>query len=137
MNRLAYTQNKISPYVIVAITYVLYVGVFALYYDRVGAGIAPLAVIPVIGGSWYFGIRGGVLTVILSILANEFIHVLSEHSYIAFPIAPSTIIGTFALFIVAFVVGRLGTVTRERREALIRLEGLEKDHQNYTNFLEC
>ena len=136
MNRLAHPQNKISQYVIVTIAFVLYVAVFAIHHDRVGNAIASLAVIPVIGGSWYFGIRGGVLTVILSILANEFIHVLSEHSYIAFPIAPSTIIGTFALFIVAFVVGRLGTVTRERREALIRLEELEKDHQNYTNFLE-
>jgi len=136
MNRLAYPQNKISQYVIVTIAFVLYVAVFAIHHDRVGNAIASLAVIPVIGGSWYFGIRGGVLTVILSILANEFIHVLSEHSYIAFPIAPSTIIGTFALFIVAFVLGRLGTVTRERREALIRLEELEKDHQNYTNFLE-
>lgn len=136
MNRLAYPKHKISPYIILAITYLLYVAVFATYHDRVGFGIASLAVIPVIAGSWYLGFRGGMLTAIFSILANEFVHLSSDHSYVRFLIAPTTIIGTFALFLVALVVGTLGTVIRERREALIRLQELEKERRSYISFLE-
>src|SRR5687768_17032125 len=122
MNKLAYLQNTSSPYVIVAITYLLYVAIFAIYHDRVGDVIASLAVIPVIGGSWYFGVRGGLLIAILSFVTNQFFHISSEHSYIAFLITPTTIIGIFVLLLVAVVIGRLGTLTRERRDAFIRLE---------------
>ena len=70
MNRLAYPQNKITPYIIVAIVYVIYVMVLAIYHDGAEVGVASLAVIPVIAGSWYFGIGGGILMAILSIIAN-------------------------------------------------------------------
>jgi hypothetical protein len=53
MNRLAYLQYKISSYIIVAIAYVLYVTLFAIYHDYAQVEISSLAVIPVIAGSWY------------------------------------------------------------------------------------
>ena len=118
------------------ITYGLYVEIFALFHARVGTGIASLAIIPVMAGSWYFGIGGGVLTTIFSILANVFLRITSGHSYIELLTTPSTVIGTFALIFVALVVGRLGTITRERKEVIIRLEKLEAERRHYTNFLE-
>ena len=42
----------------------------------------------------------------------------------------------FTAVLVAVIIGKFGTITRERREAIIRLEELEKDRLNYTNFLE-
>ena len=74
--------------------------------------------------------------VLLSFLGNNIVHRLSDHSYKAFPIDPDTIVGTFALILVAIVIGRLGTVTRDRREAIIRFEELEKEYLAYTSFLE-
>jgi hypothetical protein len=41
-----------------------------MFFDSIGLGIAPLTLIPVIIGSWYFGKWGGILTAILSVLTN-------------------------------------------------------------------
>jgi len=112
------------------------VEIVALFHTSVGPEITSLAIIPVIAGSWYFGVGGGVLTMIFSILANIFLRMTSGHSYIASLTSPSTVVGTFALIFVALVVGRLGTITRERREVIARLEKLEQERRNYTNFLE-
>jgi diguanylate cyclase (GGDEF)-like protein len=136
MNKLAYPRYKITPYLGVALIYVLYVAVFAVFHTRVGDGIASLAIIPVIGGSWYFGIRGGVLIATLSALANMFLRTFTGYSYLESLTNPSMIVDTFILIFVAVIVGRLGTVTRERRDAIIRLEKLEKEHLAYTSFLE-
>ena len=51
MNRLAYPRYRITPYLGVALIYVLYVAVFAVFHARGGYGIASLAIIRVIGGS--------------------------------------------------------------------------------------
>ena len=136
MNRLPYLPSKIFPYIIVATVYALYVMVFAIYHERAGDGIASLALIPVTVASWYFGIRGGALTAIFSALANIVLRTFTGFSYLELLTNPSMIIGTFALIFVALIIGRLGTVTRERREAIIRLEKLEKEHLAYTGFLE-
>ncbi len=136
MNELAYPQNKITPYLRVSVAYLFYVAVFAMFYNRVGDAIAPLAIIPVIGGSWYFGIQGGILTALLCFLANEFVHILLDRSDFAQQVAPSTLIGSSALILVALIVGRLGTVTRERREVMRKLEELEKERQARVDFLE-
>jgi diguanylate cyclase (GGDEF)-like protein len=136
MNRLAQPRKKTFPYVIVAIEYVLYVALFVLSFDRIGWGIAPLALVPVSAGSWYFGIKGGILTAILSILANMMFPAIFGHSPREFMEASGNVIGSIALLLVAVIVGRLSTVTQERTDALIRLEKYEKDRQTHTNFLE-
>lgn len=135
MNRLAYQRSKNFPFIIVALSFLLYVMVFAVYHHSVGEVLGSLAVLPVIGASWYFGVRGGIVTAFLSVLSNEFVHILSSHSFIGFHLNLSTLIGMFALFSSALVVGRIGTVTRERRDALLKLEGLEKDRQARVDFL--
>jgi len=137
MNRqLVHQQNKISSYISVAVIYVIYVAVFARFHARAGDGIASLGLVPVIAGSWYFGIRGGILLAILSALANIFLRTFTGYSFLESLSNPSMIVGTFAMIFVAFIVGRLGIVTRERGEALARLEQLESDRQIHTKFLE-
>jgi GAF domain-containing protein len=140
MQKLAYPKHRISSYIILIITYSLYVVVFTMYHDRFGTGIASLATIPVIGASWYFGIKGGMLTAIFCVLSKTIIQMLLGHSisdsFLGLFTIPTTVIGTFALIFVAFVVGRLSDVTRERREAVLRLENYEKELQARMSFLE-
>ena len=137
MNRQpVHKQNKISPYLRVAVIYVIYVAVFAMFHARAGDGIASLGLVPVIAGSWYFGIRGGILIAILSALASIILRTFTGVSYLESLTNPSMIVGTFAMIFVALIVGRLGIVTSERGEALARLEQLEKERQTHTKFLE-
>jgi diguanylate cyclase (GGDEF)-like protein len=136
MNRLAYPHYKISSYIIVAITCILYVTVFAVYHDYAQVGISSLAVIPVIAGSWYFGIGGGILVAIFSIIANVVLLTATGRPQDISFLNLSNDLRMFALILVAVIIGRLGTVTRERREALTRLEKYEKERQTRISFLE-
>jgi diguanylate cyclase (GGDEF)-like protein len=136
MNRLSYLPSKIFPYIIVATAFALYVMVFAIYHERAGGGIASLALIPVTVASWYFGIRGGAWIAIFSALANIVLRTFTGYSYLESLTNPSMIVGTLAMIFVAMIIGRLGTVTRERGEALAKLEALEKNRQIHTKFLE-
>ena len=136
MNRLAYPQNKISPYSIVATVYLLYVTVLAVYHNYAQVGISSLAIIPVIAGSWYFGIGGGILVAFLSIIANVVLLTVTSRPQDVSFLDLSNDLRIFILILVAVIIGRLGIVTRERRETLIRLEKYEKDRREYINFLE-
>jgi K+-sensing histidine kinase KdpD len=134
MNRLDFFQHKSFPYIAVSFAFLLYVVIFALSHDHAGIGIASLAVLPVIVASWYFGIKSGILTAILSVLSNIVILVADGHLS-EFEIL-SDAAGFLSLLLIGIVVGLLGTVTRERREALLRLEALDKKQQLQMNFLE-
>src|SRR5690349_15169067 len=136
MNRLASLNNKSLPHLIVIITYIVYVIVFLIFFPSVGWGIAPFSIIPVIGASWYFGIRGGILMAMLSIGADAIVPTTLGHSLKEFVNNSGSVLGSMALFFVAIVMGRLSTVTGERRIAILRLEQYELDHQIHTNFLE-
>ena len=136
MNRLAFLPHKISSIIIVAIAYIVYVAISAIYHDFAGVGIASLAVIPVLAASWYFGMRGGIVLAILSILANVIVLIVTGRSADVSILSFSNILRIFTLLLIAVVVGRLATVTSERREALLKLEKLEKSQQNRMKFLE-
>ena len=136
MNSPAHLPPKTSAYIIVTAIYAAYVAVFALYHERVGDVIASFAIVPIIAASWYFGIRGGILTAIFSVAVNIILRAMSGILYSELLTTPSTIIGSCALIITAIIVGRLGTLTRERSEALAKLEALEKNRQAHTKFLE-
>ncbi|HEX6269576.1 MAG TPA: GAF domain-containing protein, partial [Anaerolineales bacterium] len=136
MNRHAYPCYKISPYIIVVIGYAVYVGLFLLFFGSVGWGVAPWTIIPVIAGSWFFGIRGGMLIAILSILTNMILPAIFGHSMRDFIEGAGNMLGSITLLLLAVIIGRLGTVTRQRGEALIRLEEIEKERREYINFLE-
>ncbi len=136
MNRFASLRTKSFPYIIIAITYTLYVGIFTIYHDRMGIGIVSLAIIPVIGAGWYFGVMGGMTMAILSILANTAVLISEGLSYKALFESPGNLIGILSLIFIAIVFGRLGAVTRERQDAILRLEQYERDRQAHTEFLE-
>ena len=134
MNRLACTQHKSFPYIAVSFVFLLYAAIFALYHDTAGIGIASLAVFPVIVASWYFGIMGGILTAFLSVLSN--IIVLIDYGHLANLDILSNTAGFLSLLLIGIVVGLLGTVTRERKDALDKLEKIEADRKAHTDFLE-
>jgi diguanylate cyclase (GGDEF)-like protein len=136
MNRLASLFHKIPAYIIVAIAYAFYLVILAIYHNRAEVGIASLAVLPVIAGSWYFGIRGGLLLAILSILANIVILTITGQLHETSIFNLNNDLRIFILILIAVVFGRLSTVTSERREALLKLENLEKGYQERTKFLE-
>jgi diguanylate cyclase (GGDEF)-like protein len=134
MNRFAFAQHKIFPYFVASIAFLLYAMIFALYHERAGIGIASLAAVPVIVASWYFGTKGGIFIAFLSVLLNVIILVSSDH--FAQIDIPSDIAGFFTLLLIGIVVGLLGTVIRERRDALDQLKKIETDRQAHTDFLE-
>jgi hypothetical protein len=134
--KLGYPANKRVPHIIILTTYVSYVALFALYHHNIGNGIAALAALPVIGAGWYFGVKGGVLTAVLSTLANTAIFVFEGHSNAGLLYSPGNWIGTFVLILTGLVVGSLGTVTRQRRAAIFKLEQYEQDQKAHTHFLE-
>ncbi|MEO8356731.1 MAG: diguanylate cyclase [Chloroflexota bacterium] len=136
MNRLAYPHYKLYRYIIVAASYAIYVLIFISFHHQAGIGIASLAIIPVIGASWYFGLRDGILMAILSILSNSAVLINEGEPLMTLYRTPGNLIGTFSLIVIALVIGRLSTVTRERREALHKLEQYEKENKSHTNFLE-
>ena len=121
---------------IVATAFGLFVTAFAVYHETLGGAVAALAIVPVIGASWYFGIRGGILTALYSILANALVQMLSGHSIGELYTTPGSIIGDLVLILVSIVIGGLATVSRERKEALVRLETLDRENQARTSFLE-
>jgi diguanylate cyclase (GGDEF)-like protein len=114
----------------------MYVAVFALYHERLGIGVAALAIFPVIAASWYFGITGGVLAALLSVLANAVIIIAKDGTYAKVFENPGDLIGTFMLLFIGVLIGRIGTITRERREALLKLEKYEEERRSHTEFLE-
>ena len=136
MNIFEYLKNKRAPYFGIIIAYAIYVSVFALFHERLGIGVAALAIFPVIAASWYFGITAGVLTAILSVLANVFIIIAEDGTDATVFENPGDVIGTFVLLFIGLVIGRIGTITRERREALLKLEKYEEDRRSHTDFLE-
>ena len=122
MSRLVYPKNKFFPHSIITITFVLYVIIFAVYRDHAQIGITSLLIVPVLAASWYFGIVGGIVIAVLSILTTVTVEISTGHSEEVFN--PSNYLRMFTAILVAVIVGKFGTTTRERREALDRLEQL-------------
>jgi GAF domain-containing protein len=137
MKRLAFPHNKNVPYILILITYMWYVILFALFRNSVGVLIGELAIIPVIGASWYFGSKGGVFMAALCVL-NNIIQpmIMGEDVLSSPPLDAGEIIGFFVLTFTAYVVGNLKSAILERSHALIKLEQYEWDRRAHTDFLE-
>ncbi len=136
MNWLIYPRHKSIRYIIVILTYASYVISFEYYHRRVGIGIAALAIFPVIAASWYFGIWGGIFLAVLSSLSDTATLMIDGLSLTILYETPGNVIGAFSLIIIAFVVGNLSAITRERKEAIFKLEQYEKARESHTEFLE-
>ncbi|HXD11484.1 MAG TPA: sensor domain-containing diguanylate cyclase [Anaerolineales bacterium] len=136
MNQLVQPRNKTFPLATVVTEFALYLALFVLSFGRVGWGTAPVALVPVSAASWYFGIKGGVLTAILAILADVLLPGMFGYSPGEFLNGSGNVVGSSALLLVAIIVGRLSTVTRERTAALVQLEKYEKERQTHSQFME-
>ena len=136
MDKYILQRYRISPYIITAIAFIFYVAIFAIYHGPFRAGIASLAVIPVISGSWHFGIRGGALMATLSVVANVILLRVAHQTEAASLTDPGNLLRISVLFWIAVVVGRLGNVTRQRHEALLKLEENERKSGAHSQFLE-
>ncbi len=136
MNRLAYPQNKSSQYIIIAIAYVLYTVLFAMLRSSIGVVVGALALIPVIGASWYFGYKAGIFLSALSILNNMIQQGIGGGSLHELYLTPNEFIGFFVLTFVSLVVGGLKSVIQELSSALLKLEQYELDRQAHMDFLE-
>jgi len=136
MNRLAYPQNKSSQYIIIAIAYVLYTVLFAMLRSSIGVVVGALALIPVIGASWYFGYKAGIFLSALSILNNMIQQGIGGSSLHELYLTPNEFIGFFVLTFVSLVVGGLKSVIQELSSALLKLEQYELDRQAHMDFLE-
>ena len=136
MKRFLQEGYAIRPHVIVALSLLIYALIFAYSQARVGIEIASLAVVPVIVASWYFGVKGGILIAVLSFLMNSVILSLSNYRFEELLAKPGNIVGGLTLIITAILFGKVATISRERREALLLLEQYEKQRDMRTNFLE-
>lgn len=136
MNRLVQERSTIRPYLIVALSFLIYAVVFAYTQASAGIEIASLAVIPVIIASWYFGVKGGILIAVLSFLLNSVILSINNYRFEELLAKPGDIVGGLTLIVTAILFGRVATLSRERREALILLEQYEQQRDMRANFLE-
>jgi diguanylate cyclase (GGDEF)-like protein len=136
MQELATLAKKNLPIIFSLLTFTVYVIVFAAYHHRAGIGIAALATIPVLGAGWYFGAPGGVLTALVSILANVAILLAEPHDHPELLANPGSLAGALTLILIGAVIGKIGTVSRERREAMHKLEVYERERRAHTRFLE-
>ncbi|MEP0806450.1 MAG: diguanylate cyclase [Chloroflexota bacterium] len=127
--RLLAPANRTVRYVIVAFFFALYVSGFTLFHHDIGMAVTALAVIPIVAGSWYFGIWGGITTTLLSILANIASLLVFDRSARALFEGEGYLIGNVILFLLALIMGRMATLLREktaaesalmRRDAILR-----------------
>lgn len=109
--------KRTTRYSIVMSLFSIYVGVFTWFHPKVGMSLTALAVIPIIAGSWYFGVLGGVITTLMSILANIAALQVFDHSIEALFKGEGYLIGNVILLLIAVIVGHMSTLLREKTDA--------------------
>ncbi|MEW6085874.1 MAG: hypothetical protein AB1607_14880 [Chloroflexota bacterium] len=128
--------NKTLRYVIISLAFVMYMGVFFHFHHSYGTVITSLALFPVVLGSWYFGVAGGILTVLISIATDIAALLVLNHPLSELTEGVGYIIGNALLFFMAVIVGRMASILRDHNNAILHLEKLEKTRQEYATFLE-
>src|SRR5512143_3845088 len=101
MQKFAYPDRKIYPYLIIALTFAMYMAVFALFWNKVGIVIAALAIGPILWAAWYFGLKGGMIMVGLTFLANTFLLGMAAYDFTELTKDPGNIMGGFIVYFMA------------------------------------
>lgn len=125
-----------TRYLVVALAFASYVWVFANFHHRYGMALTSLAIFPVILGSWYFGVGGGIAMALLSVATDVGSLIVLNHSLDELFQGAGYVIGNIILLFVAYIVGRLATVLNERHDALRALERHEAESRAHTKFIE-
>ncbi|HXF84398.1 MAG TPA: diguanylate cyclase [Anaerolineales bacterium] len=128
--------DKPTRYFIVITTFVFYVGIFTRYHNEIGMTITSLAIFPVIAGSWYFGVGGGIVMTLMTILADIGSLLAFDRSIAALFSGYGYSIGNLIILFIAILVGRMATLLREHNASIQRLKELEAEQRTYTNLLE-
>jgi diguanylate cyclase (GGDEF)-like protein len=136
MNRLFRPHDKTSQYFIVILMIAIYLWVFAFFHHDYGMILSALAILPVIFGSWYFGVSGGIVTAILSIVADIGALLALGHPLGELFVGTAYFIGNALIFLIALIVGRMATLLGERNDALLSLKIIEEERRNYLELLE-
>ena len=129
-------SSKMHRYAIVILTFGLYVGTFTYFHDDYGLQLTALAIFPIVVGSWYFGISGGILITFISILADIGSLLAFDHSLGTLLTGAGYITGNIILLSTAVIVGRMATLLHERGETLRKLKELEDERRNHIELLE-
>jgi diguanylate cyclase (GGDEF)-like protein len=135
MNQFHELRQRVLRYSTVTIAFGSYVVIFARYHPW-GVGIASLATIPVILAAWYFGLQGGLTMAFLCIVTSVASQASDGLPVTALLSDPVNILRMIALTLVALVTGSLSALTRERMEAIQKLQQYETDRRAHTSFLE-
>ena len=136
MKRFTESRPRAISYILVVLTFVSYAVIFASYRHQFGIGMASLATIPVILGGWYFGIAGGITLAALSVAISAYLQIAPGQSAFILLSDPGTILRIISLILIAIVTGKLSDITRERHEAILKLEQYERERKSHTDFLE-
>ncbi len=136
LRRIGYPEKNVYAVGMVGAAFVAYVALVLRLHPENQEAAHSLAIIPIIGGGWFFGLRGGILFTALSIMLDLALHSSSGQLATDYFRQLDVIIGSLALLFIGLIIGTLGTVTRQRYQAINRLEKLEKERKNYADFLE-
>src|SRR3990172_4952998 len=130
------TRANLFPRILVSILWGLYILAFGLFYPSIGLDIISLAIFPIIGAGWYLGFGVSIFVAALTIITNLILLFLYRQPVLVTMTNPINLFSNLALMVTAAIVGRIGSIARERGDALARLKESEEDRQNYTHFLE-
>ena len=130
------TRANLFPRILVSILWGLYILAFGLFYPSIGLDIISLAIFPIIGAGWYLGFGVSIFVAALTIITNLILLFLYKQPVLVTMTNPINLFSNLALMVTAAIVGRIGSIARERGDALARLKESEEDRQNYTQFLE-
>jgi diguanylate cyclase (GGDEF)-like protein len=108
-------------YLAVALLFALYLTILTWFHHKLGMALLALAVIPILAGSWYFGIRGGIIITLFSILGNIASLLAFERSAALLLEKNDYVISAAILFLIAVVVGRLSQVLQQKSAIEIAL----------------
>jgi diguanylate cyclase (GGDEF)-like protein len=136
MHKFAYPDRKVFPYLIIALTFVMYLAALAYFWNRAGIVIAAFAVGPIMGAAWYFGAKGGMFMTGLVFLANTIILGMAGYDFTELMKDPGNLLGGFIVYAMAILFGWVSTLARERKRTLIQIEGYEKKRDLHARFLE-
>lgn len=134
---ISHAHPKTALILRVLLTLLAYTLLFTLCYRLCGRGVGALAIVPVIGLGWFYGIRGGVAAAVLSLPCNVLlVHLQGGEAIRGLVKESGGIAGTLALILIGAVVGRLSELRRQVRAELAERKNAEADARASNEFLE-
>ena len=100
----------------VAVSALIFIAAFALFYPRIGLSIATLGFIPILMAAWVYGIWAGVLFTFTLNVVEALIILLLNGGKFPISILPGEILGLATGMLICLMMGWLGELSRENQE---------------------